>query len=40
MYLLFRDKGWTPAQYWAMSPGERVLARAFYLKERADRRRR
>ena len=33
MYLLFREKNWAPAQYWARPAGEKALVRAFLVRE-------
>lgn len=33
MYLLFREKNWSPGQYWSLSAGEKALVRAFLSRE-------
>ncbi len=38
MYLLFREKSWTPGQYWSLPAGEKALVRAFLVREIAQRR--
>ena len=33
MYLLFREKNWSPRQYWKLTAGEKALVRAFLVRE-------
>lgn len=33
MYLLFREKNWSPGQYWSLPAGEKALVRAFLVRE-------
>lgn len=33
MYLLFRNKGWAPGQYWGLPAGEKALVRGFLIRE-------
>lgn len=37
MYLCFREKGWTPGQYYWMSPSEKIITSAFMRKMLEDR---
>lgn len=36
-YLLFREKNWTPSQYYDLPYGERVVVRAFLAQEYKER---
>lgn len=38
MYLLFREKNWSPGQYWSLPAGEKALVRAFLVRELHQRR--
>nr|DAJ90891.1 MAG TPA: hypothetical protein [Caudoviricetes sp.]DAZ65551.1 MAG TPA: hypothetical protein [Caudoviricetes sp.] len=37
MYILFRDKGWKPSDYFNLPPGEKVVVEAFLMQEMDDR---
>lgn len=36
MYLLFREKGWEPTKYWSMTPSEKLITRAFLVRQFED----
>ena len=36
-YLLFREKNWTPSQYYDLPYGERIVVRAFLAQEIRER---
>ena len=37
MYILFRQKGWTPMQFYNMAPAEKRIAKVFLRQEMEER---
>lgn len=37
MYILFRDKGWKPSDYFNLPMGEKIVVEAFLMQEKEER---
>jgi len=37
MYILFRDKGWKPSDYFNLPIGEKIVVEAFLMQEKEER---